>query len=59
MTAWKVVEPEDEEEERVLTCRECFNDYPYSEYDDGFCSDYCMHRYEKELMGLDDDEEDE
>jgi hypothetical protein len=44
---------------KVVTCRECFEEFvnnPSVRTDDGFCSDACMKRYDREYAGevLDD-----
>jgi hypothetical protein len=35
-----------------MNCRECFQEYEPRNADDGFCSDSCMHRYDKELTAV-------
>lgn len=42
--------------DRRKTCRQCFEEYdvPINYTDDGFCSDLCMHDYEKELDSPDE-----
>jgi hypothetical protein len=37
--------------EAKSTCRQCFEEYPKSKADDGFCSDSCAKQYDRELGG--------
>ena len=44
---------------RISACQQCFEDYEHGSHTDGFCSDYCMEQYEKQLMGEDEEGETE
>jgi len=43
----------------VSICQECLQDFTHGDFSDGFCSDSCLEKYEKELMGEDGDDEEE
>lgn len=40
-------------------CQQCFQEYTHGSYNDGFCSDDCLKRYEAELMGEEEDDTEE
>lgn len=40
----------------ISVCQQCFRDYKVSGHNDGFCSDYCLREYDRQLW--DDEEED-
>lgn len=44
---------------RISTCQQCFEEYEHGSHTDGFCSDFCLERYENELMGEDEEEDTE
>jgi len=43
---------------QVGICQQCFHDYSYGSYDDGFCGDDCLKQYEKEIAGEDEEDDD-
>lgn len=47
------------ETEGERRCRECLEFYKPLRRDDGFCSDYCMHKYDREMCAKDEDASDE
>jgi len=44
---------------QTSTCQECFNDFTHGDFNDGFCSETCLARYERELMGEDEEDDTE
>lgn len=46
-------------EKTVDVCQQCFKDFEHGSYNDGFCSDDCLKRYEKELGGEEEEDDTE
>lgn len=46
------------ETEGERRCRECLEFYKPMHRDDGFCSDYCMHKYDREMCARDEEDSD-